>query len=659
MHRYYSFDIFDTLVTRKVGSPKHIFLITGMLACEKEKLGIDPKIFVNERIQAQQDLSDNKKRTTIHDIYRQLSKRIGISPELSKRILELELKAEFNNLVPIESNVSKAKQLRKKGDKIVYISDMYLTTDILKKILRNAGVYEEGERIFVSCEYGVGKKTGKLFRRVMEELNINPEDICHFGNSRTSDVMGAEKAELSGTWFRKGNLNRYEKYLSTIENECMLPDDEILHYSRIAAASRLSRLSDTGRNEKSKQIFDIGSSIAGPVLLKFVIDTLQKAKGKRIYFVARDGYILYKIAQLVIKAHDIEADIRYLYVSREAIILSMLGGPDGEKYYPQLSKIFSLSSVINVLKKLKVQDESIINSGISEKDLERQISTLDRDDLKQIIFNDIIYSDILKESNRRKERLMGYLEEVGMLDGHDIALVDVGWNLTIHDLLAEFLSTHKIVPDGYYFGINNVNCHVDYGVKTGFMYDKRKGDKGISIGSSRIIEVFCSAPHGKTMDYHSDGKTFKPIFKDYESKYLIRWGVRDLEEGILSFVRSILQFNGKLMPKDPDQDILKELIKLFWEKPTKQEVLTWGAYPFSIASDESWVRTLYKKISLPKLLFINFKDGKLPYDDHHHWPNASLYMVSLPSRIILKSVKILNNMLLRSRIKKYLISNPK
>lgn len=125
-YTYHSFDVFDTLVTRKVGNPKHIFLKTGELACELEGLKLDPKIFVNERIRAAEDLAQTKrkKNNNIYDIYEQLTKNIGISSELSKRILEIELETEYDNLIPLNNTISKIQQLRKQGSKIIYISDM-------------------------------------------------------------------------------------------------------------------------------------------------------------------------------------------------------------------------------------------------------------------------------------------------------------------------------------------------------------------------------------------------------------------------------------------------------------------------------------------------------------------------------------------------------
>ena len=59
-----------------------------------------------------------------------------------------------------------------------------------------------------------------------------------------------------------------------------------------------------------------------PVMFCYVEWILKKAedlKIKRLYFLARDGYMLQKIATVLVKNRKMDIDCRYLYCSRQAL----------------------------------------------------------------------------------------------------------------------------------------------------------------------------------------------------------------------------------------------------------------------------------------------------------------------------------------------------
>lgn len=91
-----AFDVFDTLLTRKVGLPRHIFLLTGIQIKKQLNLHIEPEIFANARGQAEAELvKQGKISSDIYAIYRKLAKQLDISHELSAAMADIELKVEF------------------------------------------------------------------------------------------------------------------------------------------------------------------------------------------------------------------------------------------------------------------------------------------------------------------------------------------------------------------------------------------------------------------------------------------------------------------------------------------------------------------------------------------------------------------------------------
>ena len=83
-----------------------------------------------------------------------------------------------------------------------YFSAHYNTPEtFLREMLDGCG-YQMIERVFVSCEYGVGKAGGALQRVVSAELG---EDLryVHIGDNQQSDVRGSKAVGWDAVWYRR------------------------------------------------------------------------------------------------------------------------------------------------------------------------------------------------------------------------------------------------------------------------------------------------------------------------------------------------------------------------------------------------------------------------------------------------------------------------
>ena len=86
--------------------------------------------------------------------------------------------------------------------KIVFTSDMYLKKDTIENILRSKGITQFDE-IYVSCEYGYGKRTGELLRRVVSDLNVDAKHVIHVGDNRDADINGGKLAGVCTFYYPK------------------------------------------------------------------------------------------------------------------------------------------------------------------------------------------------------------------------------------------------------------------------------------------------------------------------------------------------------------------------------------------------------------------------------------------------------------------------
>jgi predicted HAD superfamily hydrolase len=139
---------------------------------------------------------------------------------------------------------------------------------------------------------------------------------CYIGNNWQSDVAKPSSLGINSIYFNDANPNRYElilpKYADTTNGITSL----------WAGISRYTRLTRKTKTPKESIVRDIAASVAAPILTAYTIWILQQAKVKqlaRIYFLARDGEMLLKIAKELAPKIYPEVELRYLYVSRQAL----------------------------------------------------------------------------------------------------------------------------------------------------------------------------------------------------------------------------------------------------------------------------------------------------------------------------------------------------
>ena len=159
-----SFDVFDTLLARKVLRPTDIFSIV------EETYNIPN--FKERRCIAQ-----NNSNGTIENIYQKYGEIYNIDPYICKEIKELEIDTEIKFSYLIHTNCNRVKD----GD--ILISDMYLSENDIMRILRAHG-FNKNVKLYVTPN---GKGSGYIWKNLKEQYNIN----LHLGDNEYSDIKMA------------------------------------------------------------------------------------------------------------------------------------------------------------------------------------------------------------------------------------------------------------------------------------------------------------------------------------------------------------------------------------------------------------------------------------------------------------------------------------
>lgn len=318
---YVTFDIFDTLLTRKILSPQDIFRYIDTLN------PISGLLFSEERKRAEEHIQ-YRKNPSIYDIYQCLQELTGISKQEQGMLLSLEIETENKMLCRRESMCKILDYTRKQGKKIYLISDMYFTGEIIEKILKTHQI-EGYDGLYVSCDYSLGKQEG-LFRFVREDLGLDESaKILHIGDNAFADIRAASEMGYD-TYQVFSPREMYERSMySMIIPEPKGIEEELAlgKFVSLAYNNPFGKYMGNGKLilESAEQVTEL---FIAPVIWKYMLFLIQKIFEKQIdliIFPSRDGYLLQKLYEIIKEIGQADKSFPesvYFYTSRRAALIA-------------------------------------------------------------------------------------------------------------------------------------------------------------------------------------------------------------------------------------------------------------------------------------------------------------------------------------------------
>lgn len=313
MEILYSFDIFDTLIARRCGQPHNVFYYVEKIIQDNYDIGYFGEDiysgFADIRITAEQMLTNRFdkensiwNRYTLNDIYNQIEENHNVAEERIKELKQLELDAELELSLPVTDSINHIKRLINEGRRVVLISDMYLDSVQIRKLLVKCDDVFITIPIYVSCEYGLHKSSGLLYRIVYEAEQVDYSNWIHYGDNRISDVLIPKALGIEAHLVEAND----KKSEIIIDRKSSVKKRELFINNHIEVESKAQKL---------------GYQYGGLILMPYITWCLKVATQNSIndiYFIARDGYVLKKIADIIIDNKKLTITTHYLYGSREA-----------------------------------------------------------------------------------------------------------------------------------------------------------------------------------------------------------------------------------------------------------------------------------------------------------------------------------------------------
>lgn len=310
----YSFDVYDTIITRKVYEPKGIWDLMSFYLLQDSNewdLSMSFKIdFAYIRSDAEKQARRNHScEITIDDIYNVMKNNFNLSGEICTRLRQLEIECELNNTVIIKENIEKIKKLKESSERIILISDMYLPKNFFVELFDRICPMLNSFKLYLSSDTSVTKASGLMYEYVSKQEGVNYSEWIHEGDNIVSDVNVPELYGISTIFYHKSIDINMKRRL----------EDIISYHSPIFRQYLLGIINDI--NSKEDIGYRIGYGFVGIALyayVEWILNQAEKRKIKRLYFIARDGFILKKIADIMIKEYNLKIKTFYLYGSRNA-----------------------------------------------------------------------------------------------------------------------------------------------------------------------------------------------------------------------------------------------------------------------------------------------------------------------------------------------------
>ena len=513
LHEAISFDLFDTLVMRRVLYPTDVFDIVG------KRVGVAD--FKKIRVEAERSIITTA--PTLNEIYNVISRKLGIPNHDAEKIKQCEIDVEKKVIIPRREMIDIFNQCLFAKKKVSIISDMYLPQSVIRQILHNFGIIDCPE-IFMSCEYK-SSKSEELYKKYKEK--VIAKSYLHIGDNQTADGMAASKHGID-TFVIKSAFD-----MLCLSNYAGIVDFDSTLRSRLHIGIFVSEIFNDPfslKNSKGKarlsETSKIGYYIA-PVITEFMYWFVKQIKTDNcdsVILPARDGYLIKKLYDIIAEKHDLPP-AEYVMTSRIACIAAGVENSDDIKYASNFS--FSGSPAELLKTRFQLPKESVDEFDDNKfGSLSEYISSYEK--------------IILKNSEELRRRYINYLSSLGFDFNKKIAFFDFTSSGTTQMYLNKILNTNLL---GYYF--IHVLAYDKYKEKlkiSSMLQPKHEYEKQSKIYEKYIfLETILTSPSPTFVCFSEAGESC--YLDESRSEYEIN-SVIDIQRTIINYFNIYYELSG-------------------------------------------------------------------------------------------------------------------
>ncbi len=546
---------------------------------------LEPQLFSSLRIEAEKQAFAENIFFNIKDIYRHFHYISQVESSLIQPLIEEELLEESLHIQGNQDLIDKISKVRQDGGLIAHVSDMYLPKSFLKQLLLREGIMQDNDLLYVSNEDKASKGDGSMFRKISSKHNIPLNRMSHIGNCYHADFLGAKSVGIDSVHYKSGNLTNREIDLEKLNN---CTSGRLSYWAGVSRIGRLSQISETTLSKEYLTLEQIACSVAAPVLCsyaKWVLDQAIEDKVRSLFFVARDGQLLWEISKLLKENNSNykRLNLKYLYGSREAwrsctiieiddFVLNWLLDDHPTLTPKKISQrlkidIYELKKAPQCPGQFRHENEVIPLEHHNEI----------RKWLKSPAISNLIKNAVIGQ----RELLLKYFEQEGVFEDPS-AFVEIGCSgQTQHAIHRMLRSCSKTSPSNYFFGLADKNLHSDDFQAKAYYFNQTLNQgfpASPNLNYFVLLESFCMADHGRTLAYEIKNEKVAPILAP-KAKYFANERWEDFfRKKVLSTAVAYSKSELQNTETAADKLGLLEIIRNFWQKPSINEAKIWGSH---------------------------------------------------------------------------------
>lgn len=326
-HDAISFDLFDTIIMRRVLEPHDLYDYVDCLLSKNCDLKGEFK-----RIRRKCELETDSAVNGFKIIYNRISEITGLSKEEADNISALEMACEKEVLMCRNGMKEIFDYAVHAGKKVYIISDMYFGKDFLSSVLGVLGIHGYAD-IYVSCDYKKTKRQG-LFKIYKD--NVNAQSYLHIGDNYEADGEAAEKCGIDCfliptglDMLRASNLRRLLLFAKEDYNRRIIGELTALLFNNPFA------LCGTNGDVQVFTTCSVGRGVVAPIVYLYLSglrEVIAQADFDKVLLGARDGYIFDRIIKETFGSLENDKFF-YMYISRTLAFKLGMGNPDVDEDY--------------------------------------------------------------------------------------------------------------------------------------------------------------------------------------------------------------------------------------------------------------------------------------------------------------------------------------
>jgi len=522
------FDFFDTLVSRACLEPSDAFMLIGWrLAYEGllKQAGVDRFASARKQIEAQlrQRLNAGSE-VRIGAVYEALASEFDWNGEDTQRASAIELEVEVALSVPMPQRLRELAERLDRNERVLILSDTYFSVGgieaILSRHLRSSG---KPPLIMTSADEQCTKAFGSLFGRALQRTGLQAADVVFSGDHPRSD----QSVPMS--------LGLQIKPVKAVPRlPCEFRATGELHEDRwrrvVAGAMRGGRIMADCADTASFEAIVGHGAVALGAYVAWVLSSARARGINTLWFLARDGQILMRIAERLAPLLHPSVRLEYVHASRLAWCLPAYRNLDQamQQWLGRYVKGASVDTIMHTLGLDLATAQTIHGLAHPLRSGARQI------DADQLSSASVRFA---QASDTAREALVSYLESRELWQSGPVMLVDVGWRASLQLALDQIIrGTGRPAPTvvGAYVGLTHRPSGLDPQSLLVYAPDEPRIN-------ATVVEFLTRADHGSVLGYRRTASgASEPLLQPISDAQ--QRGVEANQVLVLAYVDSLMRW---------------------------------------------------------------------------------------------------------------------